>query len=147
MSSNPSASPSLEKDDLTRCTNLYWHLMYCLEAKLPGHQYIHHLQKSASCDHIYNMRPVRDSIEAKVGSDNFKEVMNFSQDPRIQAQVQEAVEANYTLTNAELYKALPLWGKFNYHTLFRWDRWISSFDRFEGAGGKFKVYRRMAKKK
>ncbi len=123
-------------------------MTYCAGARFPGHQFIHHLEDSARCDDIYNLKPLRDSIEAEAGSDVYSEVLKFSLDPMIRHKADIAVQINYPWIDSELYNALPLWGKVEYHTSYAWDRWITTFPSLgDGVGGRFKVYRKMAKHK
>lgn len=144
-----SAFPPLPKEDNSnKCQYVYWNLLCCLEAGVPGDLFVHELKHTVGCDNFHDLSQVRNSVEKELKSENLVQVLQFSTDPMVLKQADIAVAHYNKWAGDEIYKGLSFAGKVYYQTYFRWDKWASGIAMFGGTvGGMFKVYRRLATKK
>ncbi len=143
-----SASPLSEPDkSAAYCNSLYWSLLYSTDANTSARFIIDKLYETRECDHVYSLTHVRDTLVKNLGNDNVEMVLSGSRDPVVREKAEDALFSIRVLMQSELYSALPFWGKVEYHTGYRWDKWVCGNPLFgKYAGGHFRLNKRMAER-
>ncbi len=143
--SNPTEGPQSTSKE---CMYTYWNLITCAEAQAPGRFFISALSETKQCDHIHNLKHVREKVEAELGPENYAKMLNFSQDPEIIKKSNDIVIQTGKWAVEETYKGLPFLDKLHFHTSYQYEKWASTWTIFGGrtGGGQYKRYRKIAQR-